>query len=245
MSAINSPTASSEVITTVTVDPMKAKGEPCRFNQPVVAAQLMMAGAVIERKPATTPIPIARRKTTFNSPTEKLRFAAESDVIVEVEKIEPGLHVFAVGVELLHPPGEHFESFDVAIGPALGKVGAPLLDFPRGALMRSVFLDPLKNLPIAFASGKLGFQRFGGDAGETKPVIIGGIVVFKFSGRACDLGPSFIEDAGKDDITAETHSRATRRTLRKIRRVICGATHPGSLSRHALIAHPVSEEQGA
>src|SRR5204862_4228810 len=112
-------------------------------------------------------------------------------------------------------PGEHFEGFDVAIGPALGKVGAPLLDFPRGTLMRSVFLDPLQNLTIAFAGGKLRFQRFGGDAGETEPVIIAGIVVFKFSGRARDVGPSLIEDSGKDDITAEAHSRAARRTLRK------------------------------
>ena len=74
-------------------------------------------------------------------------------MIIKVEQVEPGLHVFAVGVKFLHSPGEHFEGFDVAIGPALGKVGAPLLDFPRGTLMRSVFLDPFQHVAIAFAGG--------------------------------------------------------------------------------------------
>jgi hypothetical protein len=49
-------------MTTVTIDPIKARGDPWRFNHPRYAAQLTAAGAVNERNPATTPIPKAEKR---------------------------------------------------------------------------------------------------------------------------------------------------------------------------------------
>src|SRR6266480_3706842 len=63
LSAINSPIANSERIATATVDPINARDELCRFNQPRWAAQLTAAGAVSERNPATSPIPPAKAQT--------------------------------------------------------------------------------------------------------------------------------------------------------------------------------------
>ncbi len=63
LSAINSPMAKMENIATAAVDPINARGEPCRFNQPQCAAQATTAGGSNERKPATIPIPIAKTKT--------------------------------------------------------------------------------------------------------------------------------------------------------------------------------------
>jgi hypothetical protein len=65
LSATNSPMAKIENIATAAVDPINAKGEPCRFNEPKCAAQATIAGASNERSPATIPIPIARRKMQF------------------------------------------------------------------------------------------------------------------------------------------------------------------------------------
>src|SRR5688500_14622143 len=59
LSATYSATAASERIATATLDPMNARGDPCRSSQPRQAAQLTAAGAVRERKPATIPLPIA------------------------------------------------------------------------------------------------------------------------------------------------------------------------------------------
>jgi len=53
LSAINSPMAKVENIATAAVDPINARGEPCRFNQPKCAAQATTAGGSNERKPAT------------------------------------------------------------------------------------------------------------------------------------------------------------------------------------------------
>ena len=52
-------------VTTATVDPIKPKGDAESFNHPSFAAHATTAGAVIDRKPATTPIPNARRNTCF------------------------------------------------------------------------------------------------------------------------------------------------------------------------------------
>src|SRR5215216_3280043 len=62
-SATYSATARMEKIATAAVDPMNARGEPLRSSHPRCAAQLTAAGAVSERKPATNPIPAARRRT--------------------------------------------------------------------------------------------------------------------------------------------------------------------------------------
>jgi hypothetical protein len=63
LSAINSPTAPSEKRTTAKVDPIKPKEDAESFNHPSFAAHATTAGAVIDRKPETTPIPNANRNT--------------------------------------------------------------------------------------------------------------------------------------------------------------------------------------
>jgi hypothetical protein len=68
LSATSSATAKNERMTTTTVDPIKEKGEPWSSSQPSQAAQLTAAGAVRERNPATSPMPMARAKTYVEGP---------------------------------------------------------------------------------------------------------------------------------------------------------------------------------
>src|SRR3979411_658807 len=93
----------------------------------------------------------------------RLRFPAESDVIVEVEIIVPGFHVFARLADVAYALSEKLECFHVAIRPALVVIGAPLLDFPWRTFVRRVFLNPRQHLAVAFAGGEFGFQRLGGN----------------------------------------------------------------------------------
>ena len=51
------------------------------------------------------------------------------------------------------------------------------------------------------------------------------VVVFVFASCPRDLGAAFIEDAGENDVAAETHARAARRTLGEIRGVIQSCIH--------------------
>src|ERR1700687_1841702 len=59
LSAISSPRPSAEIIYIVIAEPSRARRESRRSSQWRYAAQLTAAGAVSERKPATTPIPKA------------------------------------------------------------------------------------------------------------------------------------------------------------------------------------------
>jgi hypothetical protein len=75
---MNSPKAPTVKMPTAQAEPMKAKGEPDRWIQPKCAAQATTAGAVMERKPATTPIP-----NTSNSPNPEF-MALPSIVTVDL-----------------------------------------------------------------------------------------------------------------------------------------------------------------
>jgi hypothetical protein len=54
-------------MTTVHFDPMKASGELCRLIQPKLAAHATTAGAVRDRNPATSPIPVANNMVEFTN----------------------------------------------------------------------------------------------------------------------------------------------------------------------------------
>src|SRR6185295_1769715 len=60
LSLTSSATASAARIYAAAVDPRKARWEFCRLIQPQRAAQLTVAGAVRERRPAITPMAMAR-----------------------------------------------------------------------------------------------------------------------------------------------------------------------------------------
>ena len=61
-SATNSTSANTLKMTTAQIEPMNANGESCRWSQPECAAHAPTAGAVSERRPATTPIPRASKR---------------------------------------------------------------------------------------------------------------------------------------------------------------------------------------
>src|ERR1700704_4191211 len=84
----------------------------------------------------------------------RLRFPAESDVIVEVEVIVPGFHVFARLADGADGLGEKLEGFNIAIRAALIVISAPLLDLPRRTFVRRVLLNPRQHLAVAFAGGE-------------------------------------------------------------------------------------------
>src|ERR1700737_1120266 len=143
----------------------------------------------------------------------RLRFPAESNVIVEVEVIVPRFHVLARLADVTDAFGKKLECFHVAIRAALIVISAPLLDFPWRMFVRRVFLNPRQHLAVAFAGGEFGFQGLGGNSGETEPMMIHWIIVFVFAGCPGDLGAALIKDAGETDIATEAHARTTRRTL--------------------------------
>ncbi|MEY2439589.1 MAG: hypothetical protein QOI34_974, partial [Verrucomicrobiota bacterium] len=124
------------------------------------------------------------------------RFAAEGDVIVEVEQIEPRFHVLARFIEFADSLGKKLQRLDIAVRGALIKVSTPLLNLPWGALVRSGLLDPSQHLAVAFAGREFGLQLVCGNSGETKPMIVGGVVVFVFARSAGDLSPALVENAG-------------------------------------------------
>src|SRR6266446_1530336 len=158
----------------------------------------------------------------------RLRFSAESDVIVEVEVIVPRFHVLTGLADVTDAFGKKLERFDIAIRAALVVISAPLLDFPWRVFVRRVLLNPRQHFAVAFAGGEFGFQRLGGNSGETKPMVIHWIIVFVFPGCPGDLGAALVEDAGETDISAETHARTARRTLREIWGVIQSCIHKRS-----------------
>lgn len=155
----------------------------------------------------------------------ELSFPAKSDVIIKVEQVEPGLHIFSGWVKLFHTIGEHLERFDVTVRAALGKISAPLLNFPWSAFVRRVFLDPGQHFAISFAGRELGLQGLGCDSSKAEPMIVARIVVLELSCGAGDLGAALIKDPWKDNVTAQPYARAARRTLREIRRVIQLCSH--------------------
>src|SRR4051812_40278187 len=61
-------------------------------------------------------------------------FPAEGDVVVEIDEIKPGLHVFAVLGELADVLGEILERLDITTRAAASHERAPGVDFPRSAL---------------------------------------------------------------------------------------------------------------
>jgi hypothetical protein len=61
LSLTNSPSASLRVMCPARLESSSERGELPRESRPLLAAQLTAAGAVMERRPATNPIPRARR----------------------------------------------------------------------------------------------------------------------------------------------------------------------------------------
>src|SRR3989442_344083 len=70
---MNSTSAPRVKMPTAQADPMKARAEPERLIQPRCAAQATTAGAVMDRNPATTPIPKASNNTSpeFMKPLQR------------------------------------------------------------------------------------------------------------------------------------------------------------------------------
>src|ERR1051326_8657102 len=85
----------------------------------------------------------------------RLRFAAKGDVIVEIDQIEPGLYVFAFLGKFPDIFGEVLQRFDVTAWTTARHEGAPGIDFPRGALVFLVGVDPFQDFPVALPGREL------------------------------------------------------------------------------------------
>ena len=141
-------------------------------------------------------------------------------MIVEVEIIEPRSHIFSSGTDAADLLGEKFQRLHIAIRAALVVIRAPLLNFPSRALVRRVFRDPEQDFAVAFSLRQLGFERFRGQAGEAKPMVIDRVVIFVFARGPGEIGPAFFEDTGEGDIAAATDAWAAGRTVGEVGRGI-------------------------
>ena len=76
-------------------------------------------------------------------------------MIVEIDDVEVGLDVFSCLGKFADVIGEKRQRLRVAVRTTMFMKLAPLLDFPRRALVLRVGVDPLENFAIALAGGKL------------------------------------------------------------------------------------------
>src|SRR3954467_11572476 len=86
------------------------------------------------------------------------RFAPEGDVVVEIDQVKPGLHVFAFLRKFADVSGEVLKRFNVTARAASFHECAPGLDLPCGSRRLRIRVHPGKYLPIAGSGRELLFQ---------------------------------------------------------------------------------------
>src|SRR5450432_2692446 len=82
-------------------------------------------------------------------------FPAEGDVIVEVEVVEPGFHIFTGLAQIADALSEKLQRFHVAVRAALVEASAPLLDLPGRVFVRSVLFNPRQHLTVPLSRGQV------------------------------------------------------------------------------------------
>lgn len=142
--------------------------------------------------------------------------AAEADVVVEVEEVEPGDDVGAAGGDGGMYLVEEGAAIRVAWG-ALDLVSRPGGDGGGGRLAGRVGVEPGEEIAVALTSGHLGFESFGVDAGELEEVLVERAGVFVFTLAAGEGGAAFVEHTREDDVAAEAHVGATGGSLGEVR----------------------------
>ena len=103
---------------------------------------------------------------------------------------------------------------------ALGLFVGPCLDLGSRMFIALVCLDPFQDLAVAFAGREFDPQRHCVDAEKLEDALIEGAVVVKLAVLAGDLGPSFIEHAGKEHVAAEAGAGAAGWALSEVGEVI-------------------------
>src|SRR3954447_8305443 len=147
----------------------------------------------------------------------RLRFAAKSDVIVEVDEIEPGLHVLAFLRKLADVLREILKGFHVSARAAALHETTPGVYLPCGPLRFRVRVYPYEDLPVALAIGEFLLQCGKVEPDEFLEVLIHRCVVIEFSVLPSDHSPPFVEQTRENDVSAETAAWTPRRTLSEIR----------------------------
>src|ERR1051326_774410 len=104
--------------------------------------------------------------------------AAETDVIVEVEQVEPGGDVLPVLGDLRVEFVKEGAGFGVC-GHAAFLVGGPGGDVAGAGFGCRRLLDPLENFAVAFAGGELLFEGLGVDTGEFEEALVQGAIEFE------------------------------------------------------------------
>src|SRR5262249_46477798 len=99
-------------------------------------------------------------------------------------------------------------------------MGRPGNNLRRRAFVFSSCLDPLQNLSITFAGRQLLFQLVGIDAYEREELLVQRTGVFVIMLLTGQLGTAFIQHSRQNDIAAEANTRAARRTLGEINKVV-------------------------
>src|SRR5256885_2083121 len=114
--------------------------------------------------------------------------AAESDVVVQIDELEPGLNIFAVLREVADVLGEGLKRLDITARSAACHIRAPGVDLPGGAFMFSVCVHPFKDFAVAFAGGQLLLQGDEIEAEKILDVLVDRRVVGELAVRAGNGG---------------------------------------------------------
>lgn len=136
-------------------------------------------------------------------------------MVVDVEQVEPGHHVFAFGCDLRLELVEIFARLQIGGGALVG-LRRPRGDLHVVAFDFRVLRDPGEDFAVAPALGQLGLERLGIDAGEIQEPLVERAGVFVFANLAGEERAAFVEDAGQDGVAAEPRARAAGRTLGEI-----------------------------
>jgi len=152
--------------------------------------------------------------------TRDLSLPAEADVVVQVQHVLPGLDVLARLREILHQVREELHRLRVAVWAAAVHPIAPLLDFPRGALVFRVGFDPGEDFAVAFALLQLGQQLFSINAREVEePLVQRGVVVI-LAVLVGERRAALVQQPWQLRVAAKADARTARRMLREVGRVI-------------------------
>jgi hypothetical protein len=163
---------------------------------------------------------------------EGSRLPTETDEIIQLEHVRPGLDILARLGEFGDVSGEELHRLGVTIGAAPIHVIAPLLDFPRRAFVFCVGLNPFEGFAVAFAFLQFREQLLGVDPHEAEKALVQRAVEVILAVCPGERGAALVQTAWQERVAAKAGARAPRRAPREVGRAeLFNTRGHGSLAR--------------
>jgi len=135
----------------------------------------------------------------------------ETDEVIKIDQVHPGLDVFAGFRKHSHASKEKHQGVGIAVRGAADHVVTPLIDLPLAGLEFRIYFQPIQDFAIPFPGGEFIEQRIRIKAEKIDDVLVERRVVSELSVPADDRRPSFVEHPWKSDETTESTAWRTGR----------------------------------